>query len=537
MRRPRRIVSSPVTAAVAAASSWLPDDAKAMRTVTSAMRTQHAERDPHQPDWWRRARRLPPAKPTARVRRLARATGPTRPSAQAIADSGTASGSCPPGTNGRKVATMTPLTIAHASSPLVIVPPVAGRPRAPTLPLPPSPRLTSEPMLLDTVGSALTGRHHPRQGNIPTCFGPERVRFAPSFQPGSSGAEAIMKEVAMSTSRSLPARPSLESLRKQAKKLARDTAAADVEAIARAGAQLPNADLPLTQRTAQLVIAPASTVSPAGGASPPKWPNVLATVSSGPRPRRGAPSTTTTSAAPNEVAGGVSRVALVARGRTQTGGLLGMAARARTPTASIRGENGTIRGPSARSFSSMPVRAWVPSVVHGVEIESRARGLLQLFQQKGLLPRTLDFLAALGDIDAVRFCTRERSPEGVTAAVMRRPSWSRAGSSRRPLRPSCWSESSSWIPELGKRVEESGGPPRVHRLSHARGAALWPSWTPNRCDAWQAFLMEQVMRAAQDGDVPAFAGTGCSASRGILRGSLHRLSGRRCRAGDVAGSR
>ena len=59
----------------------------------------------------------------------------------------------------------------------------------------------------------------------------------------------------MTASKSLPARPSLESLRKQAKKLARDIAAGDAGAIARARAHLPNVDLPLTQRNAQLVIA------------------------------------------------------------------------------------------------------------------------------------------------------------------------------------------------------------------------------------------------------------------------------------------
>ena len=59
----------------------------------------------------------------------------------------------------------------------------------------------------------------------------------------------------MTTSKSLPARPSLESLRKQAKKLARDIAAGDTGAIARARVHLPHVDLPLTQRNAQLVIA------------------------------------------------------------------------------------------------------------------------------------------------------------------------------------------------------------------------------------------------------------------------------------------
>src|SRR5258705_11900307 len=57
------------------------------------------------------------------------------------------------------------------------------------------------------------------------------------------------------TTSELPARPSLDSLRKQAKKLARDIAAGDAVAIARARAQLPQAEAPLSQRDAQLVLA------------------------------------------------------------------------------------------------------------------------------------------------------------------------------------------------------------------------------------------------------------------------------------------
>src|SRR5437870_11565813 len=55
----------------------------------------------------------------------------------------------------------------------------------------------------------------------------------------------------MTTSK-LPARPSLESLRKQAKKLARGIAAGDPGAIDPARAHLPKAKLPLSQRDAQL---------------------------------------------------------------------------------------------------------------------------------------------------------------------------------------------------------------------------------------------------------------------------------------------
>src|SRR5215469_14785043 len=63
-----------------------------------------------------------------------------------------------------------------------------------------------------------------------------------------------MKGDCMTTSK-LPARPSLNSLRKQAKKLARDIVAGDAAARARARAQLPQAELPLSQRDAQLVLA------------------------------------------------------------------------------------------------------------------------------------------------------------------------------------------------------------------------------------------------------------------------------------------
>ena len=59
----------------------------------------------------------------------------------------------------------------------------------------------------------------------------------------------------MSAVRDLPARPSLDSLRKQAKRLTRDVAAGNVAAIARVHAQLPRHALPLSNRNAQLVIA------------------------------------------------------------------------------------------------------------------------------------------------------------------------------------------------------------------------------------------------------------------------------------------
>jgi hypothetical protein len=70
-----------------------------------------------------------------------------------------------------------------------------------------------------------------------------------------SGVQRFTKEGRNDRFEVSPGRPSLESLRKQAKKLARDTAAGDRGAIVRARAHLPNVDPPLTQRNAQFVIA------------------------------------------------------------------------------------------------------------------------------------------------------------------------------------------------------------------------------------------------------------------------------------------
>ena len=50
-----------------------------------------------------------------------------------------------------------------------------------------------------------------------------------------------------------------------------------------------------------------------------------------------------------------------------------------------------------------------PSVCDGL-IDSRARGLIDLFHRRGLLPRSLKFFAALGDVDGVRACLDANGP-------------------------------------------------------------------------------------------------------------------------------
>jgi hypothetical protein len=71
----------------------------------------------------------------------------------------------------------------------------------------------------------------------------EMAAMSAEMLPGTRDSS---KKGAMTASKSLPARPSVGSLRKQAKKLARDIAAGHADAMARARAQLPGVDLPVT---------------------------------------------------------------------------------------------------------------------------------------------------------------------------------------------------------------------------------------------------------------------------------------------------
>jgi hypothetical protein len=64
-----------------------------------------------------------------------------------------------------------------------------------------------------------------------------------------------MKGGLVTPSKFLPLHSSFESIRKQAKKLARQFAAADADALTRVHAQLPAPALPLSLRDAQLVLA------------------------------------------------------------------------------------------------------------------------------------------------------------------------------------------------------------------------------------------------------------------------------------------
>jgi len=301
----------------------------------------------------------------------------------------------------------------------------------------------------------------------------------------------------MTASKPLPARPSLESLRKQAKKLARDIAAGDAGAIQRARAHLPHVGPALTLRNAQLVIA--REYGYAG------WNDLIAEANK--RVGQGL-DWCATQARRAIHDNDVERLrALLAEypallswegnGQDVGNGLLGVATGAYGDAFDANREESFTRAACAELL--IDAGAVVkPSVYEGL-LESRARGLLQLFQRKGLLPRTLEFLAALGDLSAVRTRLDEGADDltAVNDAFMRACRFAHEAVAALLL-----DRSIALDPRLGRHVDGSlGRPAFIRYLVNERSLAFIQA-TPN--GPWQAFLMERVVRAVQDGDLKAF---------------------------------
>jgi hypothetical protein len=301
----------------------------------------------------------------------------------------------------------------------------------------------------------------------------------------------------MTASKSLPARPSFESLRKQAKKLARDIAAGDAGAIARARAHLPHVDLPLTQRNAQLVIA--REYGYAG------WQDLTAEVSK--RLGNGlewAAAQARRVIHDNDVerlkqllAEDPALLSWQGNGWDSHGGLLGIATGAYADAGDPERERWFTRAGCAELLIDAGAVV-MPSVCEGL-IESRARGLLHLFERNRLLPRTLTFLAALGDLDAVRTTLDE---SGNDLATVNQAFVCACRFEHEAVASLLLERSIALDPELGKHID--GSTDRVSfircfkKSDLAQAVALGP---------WKVFVMEQVSRAAHDGDVTTFVST------------------------------
>jgi hypothetical protein len=140
-----------------------------------------------------------------------------------------------------------------------------------------------------------------------------------------------------------------------------------------------------------------------------------------------------------------------------------------------------------------------PPVLEGL-LESRTRGLLRLFDRKSVLPRTIRFLAALGDRDAVRdrLDVTEHDSATVNAAFMIACHFKHDAVASLLLE-----RATALDAELGRRVDTVGRAAFITFLSEER-ALTFVDVVPS--GPWQAYLMERVMRAVQEDDMPTFAG-------------------------------
>jgi hypothetical protein len=136
-----------------------------------------------------------------------------------------------------------------------------------------------------------------------------------------------------------------------------------------------------------------------------------------------------------------------------------------------------------------------PSVCEGL-LSSRARGLLALFHRRGLLPRTLKFCAALGDLDAVRIGLDENANDLATV----NEAFSCACGFEHELVASVLLERSIALdPDLGRHVDGSVGRLAFIKYFIETRPALTTAVGP-----WPAFVMGRITRAVLDRDVAAF---------------------------------
>jgi hypothetical protein len=295
--------------------------------------------------------------------------------------------------------------------------------------------------------------------------------------------------------KSLPPRPSLESLRKQAKKLARDVAAGDATAIARVRVHLPRVDPPLTQRNAQLVIAREYGCD--------GWQDLTAEVSK----RLGtgvewAATQAQRAIHDNDVERlkqllGEYPVLLSWQGDDDHAGLLGFATGAYGDAGDPERERWFTRaGPAELLIDAGAVVT--PAVVQGL-LFSRAKGLLELFRRRGLVPRTLEFFAALGDLDAVRAAL---DANGHDVAIVNDAFFTACRFQHEALASLLLERSIELDPELGRHIHESVGRPAFIKSFIEDG--LLDRSQVTTAGPWKVFVMGQVSHALHEHDLKTF---------------------------------
>jgi hypothetical protein len=295
------------------------------------------------------------------------------------------------------------------------------------------------------------------------------------------------------SARDLPARPSLDSLRKQARKLARDVAAGNPQAVARVQAQLPRARFPLStlsNRDAQLVIAREYGFD--------GWSQLSAEVAQ----RLGNALGWAAAQAQVAIHHGKHEVlrkllaaypALVSW-RSDTGQTLLSRTTSYAMDCFDAERERTYTRPLAAEML-IDAGADVDRATWEHVIKTGARSMLHLLARKDVIPQTLAVLAALGDDRALSAAADTLDASAISHALMVACRFKHISLAVRLL-----DRTIALDPELGRRIDRWRDRSAFVEFLSAQPGLLWhEAGTP-----WQTLVIFQLSSARDRGDLAAF---------------------------------
>ncbi len=290
----------------------------------------------------------------------------------------------------------------------------------------------------------------------------------------------------MTPSKFLPTHSSFESLRKQAKKLVRQFAAGDPDALARVHAQLPAPDVPLTLRDAQLILA--REYGFAG------WQDLRSALLR----QEGKGLEWAVAEAERMIHDNrVERLeqlvreypALLSWHGDFGESLLGFATGSFGDCGEPSREQAFTRLECAEFL--LDAGATAAPAIWGDAIRARAKGVLQLLSSKGVLPHSIDTLSALGDYDGVRDCLPSADAAAVTQAFH-----TACGFDHRTVAALLLDRCIELGPSLGERLEKWRG-----RSGFIDYMAEHP---PGSGNPWLVVVRNELQAAMHENDLEEF---------------------------------
>ncbi len=131
-------------------------------------------------------------------------------------------------------------------------------------------------------------------------------------------------------------------------------------------------------------------------------------------------------------------------------------------------------------------------------IGTGATGMLRLFRQKGLLPRTLPVLAALGELEGVRALSDQSGAEAL--ATLNEAFMNACRFKHEHVASMLLDRCIALDTDLGRQIERWQGCAAFVAYLIEHYPALARKTTP-----WRAFVMRQLTDAMDSGDLPAFS--------------------------------